>query len=75
MPVGFNKKLKKKNTRDPRGVFAAVLTDSSRPFDWIPHNLLVAKWKAFGKKLLAFFSAYFENRKQKTRLGKLLVIS
>ena len=51
--------------RDEKGVFAAVLTDLSKDFDCIPHQLLIAKLSAYGfdMKSIAFISAYLKNRK------------
>ena len=63
------KKLRK--IRDEKGVFAPVLTDLSKAFDCIQHQVLTAKLSAHGfdMKLIAFISAYLKNRKQKTKLG------
>ena len=57
--------------RDKKGVFAAVLTDLSKAFDCIPHNLLIAKLSpdGFDRKSLIFIPTYLKSRKQKTRIG------
>ena len=57
--------------RDGKGVFAAVLTDISKAFDCIPHQLLIVKLSAycFDMKPLAFISAYLKKRKQKAKIG------
>ena len=62
---------KLRKIRDEKGVFAAVLTDLSKAFDCIPHQLLIAKLSAYGfdTKSIAFISAYLKNRKQKTKIG------
>ena len=62
---------KLRKIRDEKGVFAAVLTDLSKTFDCIPHQLLIAKLSAYGfdMKSIAFISAYLKNRKQKTKIG------
>ena len=62
---------KLRKIRDEKGVFAAVLTDLSKAFDCIPHQLLIAKLSAYGfdMKSIAFISAYLKNRKQKTKIG------
>ena len=57
--------------RDKKGIFTAVLTDLSKAFGCIPHNLLIAKLSAYGfdRKSLIFISAYLKIRKHKTRIG------
>ena len=54
---------KLRKIRDEKGVFAAVLTDLSKAFDCIPHQLLIAKLSAYGfdMKSIAFISAYLKN--------------
>ena len=37
-----------RKTRDNHGVFAAVMTDFSKAFDCISHELLVVKMHAYG---------------------------
>ena len=37
-----------RKTRDNQGVFAAVMTDFSKGFDCISHELLIAKLNAYG---------------------------
>ena len=62
---------KLRKTRDEKGVFAAVLTDLSKAFHCIPHQLLIAKLSAceIDMKSIAFISAYLKNWKQKTKIG------
>ena len=59
---------KLKKIRDEKGVFVTVLTDLSKAFDYIPHQLLIAKLSAycFDMKSIAFFprTSKNENRKQ-----------
>ena len=54
---------KLRKTRDEKGVFAAVLTDLSKTFHCIPHQLLIAKLSAceFDMKSIAFISVYLKN--------------
>ena len=57
---------KLRKIRDEKGVFAAVLTDLSKSFDCIPHQLLIAKLSTydFDMKLLVLFppTSKAENR-------------
>ena len=48
-----------------------VLTDLSKAFDCILHEMLIAKLNAYGSdiKSLNFILAYFNNRKQKTEIS------
>ena len=57
--------------RDKKSIFAAVLTDLAKAFDYISHNLLIAKLSAYGfdRKSLMLTSAYLKSRKQSTRIG------
>ena len=62
---------KLRKNRDKKCIFAAGLTDLSKAFDCIPHNLLIAKLSAYGfdRKSLMFILAYLKSRKQRTRIG------
>ena len=62
---------KLKQAKDNNNVFAAVLTDLSKAFDYINHELLIAKLNAYGfdSPSLKFISAYLNFRKQKTKVG------
>ena len=57
-------------TLDEGGQTGAVLTDLSKAFDCVDHNLLIAKINAFGfeKRSLEFTHSYFTNRKQRTKV-------
>ena len=53
-------------------VFAgALLTDLSKAFDCLPHDLLLAKLHAYrlDSKSLKLLSNYLSNRKQRVRIG------
>ena len=56
---------------DEHKVAGAVLTDLSKAFDCIPHDLLIAKLQAygFGKSALKFIRDYLTNRTQRTKVG------
>ena len=58
-----------RKTRDSHGVFAAVVTDLSKAFDCISHELLVAKPHAYGfdESLLKVIISYLKNRTQTTK--------
>ena len=62
-----------RKTLDEGGETGAVLTDLSKAFDCIDHNLLIAKLNAYGfeKRLLefgVFFHSYLTKRKQRTKV-------
>ena len=56
---------------DNNKVFGALLTDLSKVFDCICHDLLVAKLNAYGLSLPALktIQDYLQNRKQRTKIG------
>ena len=53
------------------GICGALLTDLSKAFDCIPHDLLLAKLHAYrlDSKSLKLLSNYLSNRKQRVRIG------
>ena len=55
---------------DQNFIVGAVLTDLSKAFDCIPHDLLIAKLAAYGFDLnaLALIFTYLKNRKQSVRI-------
>ena len=57
--------------RDKKGIFAAVIADLAKAFDYISHNLLIAKLSAYGfdRKSMMLTSVYLKSRKQSTRIG------
>ena len=60
-----------KKAIDSNKVFGAILTDLSKAFDCISHDLLIAKLHAYGLSLpaLKMIQDYLQNRKQRTRIG------
>ena len=57
---------KMKEACDKNKVCAAVLTDLSKAFDCLKHDLLIAKQHAFG---FDYMYAYLNNRVQVTKVG------
>ena len=57
---------------DKGGAFGALLTDVSKSFDCLPHNLLIAKLQAYGfdMKSLNLIYDYLFNRKQRVKVGE-----
>lgn len=60
-----------KNSLDKGGTFGALLTDLSKAFDCIPHELLLAKLHAYGFDMnsLLFIKSYLIDRKQRVRIN------
>ena len=63
---------KRKSATDKGKSFRALLTDLSKAFDCLPHELLIAKWHAYGLILSAFRLAhsYLSNRNQRTKINE-----
>ena len=60
-----------KKTVDTKKVFGALLTDLSKAFDCLPHDLIIAKLSAYGFSLPALnpILNYLVNRKQRTKIN------
>ena len=58
-----------KKSVDNGGAFGALLTDLSKAFDCLPHELLIAKLDAYGfdKSSLKLLHSYLSNRKKETK--------
>ena len=63
-----------KRSIDEDKVFGALLTDLSKAFDCLDHELLIAKLNAYGFSLpaLRLTNDYLSNRRQRTRIGNSL---
>ena len=61
-----------KQTADSGQMFGALLTDLSKAFDCLDHELLVAKRNAYGFNLTALklVHDYLSNRKQRTKVNR-----
>ena len=59
-----------RKTLDKGGETGAVLTDLSKAFDCIDHNLFIAKLDAYGfeKQSIEFLHSYLTKRKQRTKV-------
>ena len=60
-----------RNKLDNNNVVVAVLTDLSKAFDCIPHDLSMAKLNAYGfnRDTVAYIYSYLKNRKQCVRIN------
>ena len=60
-----------KKALDRNGAAGGILTDLSKAFDCLSHDLLIAKLEAygFGNSALKFVYDYMENRKQRTKVN------
>ena len=60
-----------KKSLDQKKFVGAVLMDLTKAFDYIPHDLLIAKMHAYGflKNSLVFFHSYLKRRKQNVRIN------
>ena len=60
-----------KKAIDNKGCAGGVLTDLSKAFDCLNHDLLLAKLNAYGFSIdaLKFLKSYLTDRKQRTRVG------
>ena len=60
-----------KNSFDSKGSFGALITDLSKAFDCIPHELMMAKLDAYGfdLKALTLIFNYLRNRKQRVKIN------
>ena len=60
-----------KKSVDNGGAFGALLTDLSKAFDCLPHELLIAKLDAYGfdKSSLKLIHSYLSNRKQRVKIN------
>ena len=59
-----------KNAVDTKKIFGAPLIDLSKAFDCFPHDLIIAKLKAYGFILaLNLIQNYLPNRRQRTKIN------
>ena len=60
-----------KSAVDNKRNFDGLLTDLSKAFDCLPHDLLLAKLNAYGFSLpaLRLVQSYLSNRKQRTKIN------
>ena len=61
-----------RNSLDQGKFFGALLTDLSKAFECLPHDLLAVKLSAYGvdNNATQFFFEYLTNRKQSTKIGQ-----
>ena len=63
-----------KKALDNRKIAGALLTDLSKAFDCLNHELLIAKLEAYGfhHSALTYIFSYLSDRKQRTKVNKFL---
>ena len=61
-----------KSAIDKGKSFGALPTDLSKAFDYLPHELLIAKLHAYGFSLttLSLVRGYLPNKKQRTKINE-----
>ena len=61
-----------KSSVDKGKVFGVILTDLSKAFDCLSHELIIAKLNAYGFSLsaLKLMQSYLSERKQKTKINQ-----
>ena len=62
---------KSKKAVDNGNVFGALLTDLSKAFDFLPHDLVIAKLNSYGFNLMALnlIHNYLTEQKQRTKIN------
>ena len=60
-----------KESADSCGAFGTLMTDLSKAFDCLHHELLIAKLDAYGfdKKSVKLIQQHLSNRKQRFKVG------
>ena len=60
-----------KKAVDIKNVFGALLTDLSKAFDCLPHDIIIAKFNVYGFSLPAvnLIQNYLADRKQRTKIN------
>ena len=69
LPFSYDREMEK--VVDNGVAFGALLTDLSKAFDCIPHDLIIAKLEAYGFQIdaLRLVYDYLSNRKQRVKLN------
>ena len=69
LPFSYDREMEK--VVDNGVAFGALLTDLSKAFDCIPHDLIIAKLEAYGFQIdaLRLVYDYQSNRKQRVKLN------